>query len=208
MLYVARPVQSVSIRPAPPAEYVAAGVAALFGVANAASEPAAASNAVSADGAPQRSECQVLVRATAAGSLVLRASQHPLQQVNSGQTETVPVAASQCPCSRPPHRLQQPCCFSSRSRPVCCVGCARSRYLIPTIVLSALRANQTASGTTTRSVSWKALATSTRNEVKVPQPRKSKWRCMACAEVCAVCVPAAKILNGEAFYRCGFCKAE
>ena len=36
----------------------------------------------------------------------------------------------------------------------------------------------------------------------------SKCRCMACSDVCAICVPAAKIRPGQAFYRCGFCSAE
>ena len=35
----------------------------------------------------------------------------------------------------------------------------------------------------------------------VPQPRNSTWRCMVCFDVCATCVPAAKILPGRAFLR-------
>jgi hypothetical protein len=46
------------------------------------------------------------------------------------------------------------------------------------------------------------------SEVAVPQPRDSKWRCMVCADVCAVCVPAAKIVAHEPFYRCGYCGAK
>ena len=47
-------------------------------------------------------------------------------------------------------------------------------------------------------------------ELKMPQPRQSKWRCMACSDICVVCVPATKIVAGaaHAFYRCQYCKAK
>jgi hypothetical protein len=48
----------------------------------------------------------------------------------------------------------------------------------------------------------------TGQQLQCPQPRKSTWRCMACSNVCATCVPAAWIKPFQAFYRCGFCGAE
>ena len=45
-------------------------------------------------------------------------------------------------------------------------------------------------------------------EVAVPQQRESKWRCMVCSDMCAVCVPATKIVANQPFYRCGVCGAK
>jgi len=45
-------------------------------------------------------------------------------------------------------------------------------------------------------------------EVAVPQPQNSKWRCMVCSDMCAVCTPATKIVANQPFYRCGFCGAK
>jgi len=45
-------------------------------------------------------------------------------------------------------------------------------------------------------------------EVAVPQTRDSRWRCMVCSDMCAVCVPAAKIGANQPFYRCGSCGAK
>ena len=42
-------------------------------------------------------------------------------------------------------------------------------------------------------------------DLTIPQPEDSKWRCMVCSDVCAVCAPAAKIEPNEPFYRCGCC---
>ena len=44
-----------------------------------------------------------------------------------------------------------------------------------------------------------------RKELATPQPRDSKWRCMVCSDICAVCAPAARIVANEPFYVCGFC---
>jgi hypothetical protein len=43
----------------------------------------------------------------------------------------------------------------------------------------------------------------------IPQPFESTWRCMVCSDMCATCVPAAKILPGQAlkFFTCGYCGA-
>ena len=39
----------------------------------------------------------------------------------------------------------------------------------------------------------------------VPQDKKAKWRCMSCSDMCAVCVPAAKIVANQPFYKCCNC---
>ena len=41
--------------------------------------------------------------------------------------------------------------------------------------------------------------------VAVPQSTDSKWRCMVCSDMCAVCVPAAKIVANQPFYNCCNC---
>ena len=45
-------------------------------------------------------------------------------------------------------------------------------------------------------------------ELAVPQPIDSKWRCMVCSDMCAACVPAAKIGAHQPFYRCCVCGAK
>ncbi len=45
-------------------------------------------------------------------------------------------------------------------------------------------------------------------QLEVPQDEKSKWRCMACSDICAVCTPATRIGAGQPFYVCGFCGAK
>ena len=45
-------------------------------------------------------------------------------------------------------------------------------------------------------------------DVAVPQLRESTWRCMICSDLCAVCVPAARIGCKYPFYRCGSCGAK
>ena len=36
-------------------------------------------------------------------------------------------------------------------------------------------------------------------DLTIPQPEESKWRCMVCSDVCAVCAPAARIGPNEPF---------
>jgi hypothetical protein len=42
-------------------------------------------------------------------------------------------------------------------------------------------------------------------QLEVPQDKKAKWRCMSCSDMCAVCVPAAKIVANQPFYNCCNC---
>ena len=48
----------------------------------------------------------------------------------------------------------------------------------------------------------------TRSQLRMPQPNKSKWRCMGCSAVCALCLPAAKIVACEPFFSCCHCSAK
>jgi hypothetical protein len=37
-------------------------------------------------------------------------------------------------------------------------------------------------------------------DLSIPQPKDSKWRCMLCSDVCAVCAPATRFGPNEPFY--------
>jgi hypothetical protein len=60
------------------------------------------------------------------------------------------------------------------------------------------------SGQVSAAVSFASSA----KDVAEPQLPESTWRCMICSDLCAVCVPAARIGSKYPFYRCGNCEAK